>query len=80
MCGEVHGIAKSTTSIMVREFCSTIEKHLRPLEILKLNEDKSKEIIVSFESLQRNPYILGAIDDSHIPIVVLKVDPKSYYC
>jgi hypothetical protein len=26
------------------------------------------------------PYILGVIDGGHIPIVALKVDPKSYYC
>jgi hypothetical protein len=26
------------------------------------------------------PYILGAMDGSHIPIVAPKVDPKSYHC
>jgi hypothetical protein len=80
MCGEVHGIAKSTTSIIVREFCSTIKKHLKPLEIPKLTKDNIKEITISFKSLHGIPYILGAIDGSHIPIVALKVDPKSYYC
>jgi hypothetical protein len=48
--------------------------------ILKLTKDKIEEIIVSFESLHGISYTLGAIDGSHIPIVALKVDPKSYYC
>jgi len=56
MCGEVHGIAKNTTSIIMREFCSTIKKHLKPLVIPKLTKDKIKEIIVSFESLHGIPY------------------------
>ncbi len=43
--------------------------------IFKLTKDKIKEIIVGFESLHGIPYILGAIDGSHIPIVAPKVDP-----
>jgi hypothetical protein len=33
MCVEVHGIAKSTTSIIMRRFCVTIRNHLEPLVI-----------------------------------------------
>ncbi len=80
MCGEVYGIAKSTTSIIVRKFYSTIKKHLKPLVIPKLIRDKMKEIIIGFESLHAIPYILGAIDGSHIAIVAFEVNPKSYYC
>ncbi len=75
MCGKVYGIAKSATSIIMREFYSTIRKHLKPLMIFKLTKNKIKEIIVGFESLHGIPYILGAIDGSHIPIVAPKVDP-----
>ncbi len=42
--------------------------------ILKLLKDKIKEISTSFESLHVIPYILGAINDSQIPIVAPKVN------
>jgi hypothetical protein len=47
--------------------------------IPKFTKNKIKEIIVSFENLHGIPYILGVINGTHIPIVALKVDPKSYY-
>jgi hypothetical protein len=67
MCGAI--IAKIITSIIMKEFCLIIRKYLKPLVIPKLTKDKIKEIIYSFESLHGIPYILGAIDGSHIPIV-----------
>jgi hypothetical protein len=30
MCGEVYGISRSSASIIVREFCVAIKKHLKP--------------------------------------------------
>jgi hypothetical protein len=33
MCEEVYGIAKSITLIIMKEFCSTIKKHSKPLVI-----------------------------------------------
>jgi len=39
-----------------------------------------KQISIDFESLHGIPYILGAIDGSHIPIIAPKVDSTSYYC
>jgi hypothetical protein len=56
---------------------STIRKHLKPSVVPK---DKIKKIIVDFETLHGIPYILGAIDGTHIPIIEPKVDPKSCYC
>jgi hypothetical protein len=44
MCGKVTGIAKSTTSIIVKEFCVAIRKHLKPLVIPKLIRNKSKKL------------------------------------
>jgi hypothetical protein len=43
MCGKVYGIAKNTTSFIVREFYSTIKILLKPLVIPKLTRDKMKE-------------------------------------
>jgi hypothetical protein len=79
MCGEVYGIAKSMASILVREFCIAIRKRLKPLMIHKLIKNKIKEITTSFERLYEIPYILGAINGSHVPIIAPKVNPKSYY-
>jgi hypothetical protein len=50
MCGKVYRNAKGT-SIIVKELCSAIRKHLKSLVIPKLTTDKIKEIIGSFESL-----------------------------
>jgi hypothetical protein len=80
MCVKVHGIAKSTTSIIMREFCITIKNHLEPLVIPKFTKKLFKEITSSFERLHGIPYILGAINDSHVPIITPKKNPKSYYC
>jgi hypothetical protein len=72
MCGEFYGIVKSTTSIIVREFCVAIWKHLKPLVISKLIKNKIKEITISFECLHGIPYILSAIDGSLVPIIALR--------
>ena len=39
-----------------------------------------KKIIAEFEALHGIPLIIGAIDDSHIPIIAPIHDPVSYYC
>jgi hypothetical protein len=46
MCGEVYGIVKNTTSIIMREFCSTIRKHLKPLVTPKLTRDNIKKSLL----------------------------------
>jgi len=79
MCGEVYGIAKSTASITMRNFSIAIKKHLKLLVIPKLTRNKIKEITIGFECLHEIPYILGAIDGNHVPIIAPKGDPKSYY-
>jgi hypothetical protein len=77
MCGEVYCIVESKTSIIVREFCGAIQKNLKPLVIPKLTKNKIKGIIIGFECLHGIPYILGAINNSHVPIIAPKVNPKS---
>ncbi len=67
-------------SIIVREFCVAIRKHLKPLVIHKMTKNKIKEIITRFERLHGIPYILCVINGGHVLIIALKVNPKSYYC
>jgi hypothetical protein len=40
--------------------------------ISKLVKNKIKEITIGFEYLQGIPYILGAIDGNHVPIIALR--------
>jgi len=72
MCGKFYGIIKSTTSNLMTKFYSIIRKHLKPLVIPKLTKDKIFKITTNFENLHGIPYILVAINGSHIPIVALK--------
>jgi len=39
-----------------------------------------KQIAAKFESLHGIPYILGAIDGSHISIIAPSIDCASHYC
>jgi hypothetical protein len=50
--------------------------HLMPL----VTSFRIARISANFESLHEIPLIFGAIDGSHISIIIPKVDPKSYYC
>jgi hypothetical protein len=58
----VYGIVESMASIVVREFCVAIKKHLKPLVTPKLTINKIKEITTSFEHLHGISYILCAIN------------------
>ena len=80
MIGDLYGIAQSTTSIIVRECCKAIKKHLLPRVIEKLSPQNMKTRAAEFESLQGIPYIIGAIDGSHIPIIAPSRDSPEYYC
>jgi hypothetical protein len=80
MYGKVYGISRSSASIIVREFCVAIKKYLKPLVIRKQTESSLRTMAVEFEKLYGIPYIIGAVDGSHIPIIVPPIDPTSYYC
>jgi hypothetical protein len=79
-CAETYGIHKSTASIIVREFCAAIEKHLKPIVIEKQYKATLNRIAAEFEELRGLPYVIGAVDGSHIPIIAPPIDPTSYYC
>jgi hypothetical protein len=79
-CAETYGIHESIASIIVREFCAAIEKHLKPIVIEKQSKVTLNRIAAEFEELRRLPYVIGAVDGSHIPIIAPPIDPTSYYC
>ena len=53
---------------------------MRPLVFPKPTLSRMKQITLEFESLHGIPYILGAIDGSHIPIIAPSIDHAPYYC
>jgi hypothetical protein len=79
-CAEIYGVHESTASIIVREFCMAVEKHLKPLVIEKQTASTLRRIAGEFEELRGIPYVIGAVDGSHIPIIAPPLDPTSYYC
>ncbi len=72
-CVEKYGIVENTTSIIAKEFCATIRKHLKPLVILK---PLVKSLLV-LKNFRQIIYILDTTSDSHIPII--RRNLKSYY-
>ena len=77
---DLYGISKPSASIIVRKTCEGIKRLLRPLVFQRPTLGRMKQIATEFESLHGIPYILGAIDGSHIPIIAPSIDPASYYC
>ena len=80
MCGEIYGLAESTTSIIVRECCEAIKVLVEPLVFLKLTKERIQIMTSEFEKVRGISYIIGVVDGSHVPIIAPKIDPASYYC
>jgi hypothetical protein len=77
---ETYSIHENTASIIVREFCTTIDKHLKPLVIERQSASTLRRMAAEFEALKGIPYVIGAVDGSHIHIIAPPIDPTSYYC
>ena len=80
MCGEMYGLVESTSFVIVRKCCEAIRVLLKPLVFQKLTKQRIEAMASEFEELKGIPYIIGAVDGSHIPIIAPKVDSGSYYC
>ena len=63
----------------MKECCEAIRIYLRPLIFPKPTPAMMKEIAYRFKALHDIPFILGAIDSSHIPILAPSYDPVAYY-
>ena len=80
MIGYLYGIAEITASVIVRECCKAIKEQLLPIVIEKMNPEKMKIISTEFGVIRGIPYVIGAIDGSHIPIVAPGKYAPEYYC
>jgi hypothetical protein len=79
-CAEIYGIHENNVSIIVREFCTAIDKHLKPLVIEKQSASTLRRMSAEFETLKGIPCVIGTVDVSHISIIAPPIDPTSYYC
>ena len=79
MCGEIYELAEPTISIIVRNCCEAIKILLKPLVFQKLTKSQIETIAKKFEEIKGIPYVIDAVDSSHIPIIAPRRDPAFYY-
>jgi hypothetical protein len=73
-------MVESITFIIIKDFCATIKKHLKPLVIEKLAMSSIRRMTYEFEELQGIPYVFEVVNGSHILIILPPINPTSYYC
>ena len=78
--GDLYGVHKSTLSIIVREFCRAVRKYLKPIFVQTPSESQFRILASKFKQLHGIPYIIGATDGSHIPILAPIIGGEDYYC
>lgn len=76
----MYGVAKCTISGIVREFCKMVRLHLQKIFVQIPNENRFRVLARDFERLHNIPYIIGAIDGSHIPVLAPVIGGEDYYC
>ena len=76
---DVYGVHKSTLSIVVREFCKAVRKHLQPVFVQTPSESQFRILASRFEKLHGIPYIIGAVHGSHIPVLAPLIGRQDNY-
>ncbi|KAL2611493.1 hypothetical protein R1flu_023185 [Riccia fluitans] len=79
MCADLYRMSKGAASIAVREMCAAIVDVFGPLVIPPYTLERAKKNSVEFEALWEIPYIIGAVDGSHIPVIASAMDAEAYY-
>lgn len=64
----------------MREFWSDVRKYLQPISIQTPDESQFRILDRRFEKLHDVPYVIGAIDGSHILVQAHVVGRVDYYC
>ena len=77
---DTFGVGVSIVQKIVLEFCHALKKHCQDVFIRWPSPSRFKDISQRFEALHEIPYIVGAIDGSHIPIIALAQHAPDYYC
>jgi hypothetical protein len=53
---------------------------VKPLVFPKHTKEQIQVIASDFEKVKGIPYVICAVDGSHVPIIAPNIDPASYYC
>ena len=80
LIGDLYGVAESTVSIIVKEFCKAVRQHLQRILVQIPSESQFRVLAKEFEALHGIPYVVGAIDGSHIPVLAPIYGGEDYYC
>ena len=78
--GDLYGVHKNTLSIVVKEFCRTVRKHLQSFFVQTPSESQFRVLASRFEKLHIIPYIIDAVDGSHISVLAPLLGGQDYYC
>lgn len=73
------GVGLSTVFNCVQDFCYAVNRVLLPVHIIFPDAYKFVELDTFFENRWRVPQCVGAIDESHIPIIAPEEYPRDYY-
>ena len=77
---DLHGCAKSTACAIVLDFCKAIlASGLRDTYIKWPSPARFEQLRRDFEALRGIPYVVGAIDGSHIPIIAPRENHEDYF-
>ena len=77
--GDLYEVHKSTLSRIVREFCKAVRKYLQLVFIQTPDESQFRILARRFEQLHDIPYVIGAINGSHILVLAPVVGREDYY-
>jgi len=80
MVGEVYGIVECMILEIIGEFCKMVRLHLQKIFIQILHENKLRVLAKEFKKLYNIPYIIEAIDSSHISVLASVIGGEDYYC
>ena len=75
-----YGVGISTVHAIVLDFCHALNFFCRNSFIRWPTPSRLQDISRNFEALHGIPYIAGAIDGSHIPILAPHEHAADYYC
>ena len=76
---DLYRIGLSSSQLAVSQFCAAIKKNLLRKFIQWPSPSTLDRYAQEFQDLQQIPYVVGAVDGSHIPIVAPRLHAPDYY-
>ena len=76
---DLYRIGLSSSQLVVSQFCSAVKTHLLRKFIKCPTPAIMERYTQEFQELHGIPYVVGAVDGSHIPIVASRLHAADYY-